>query len=81
MVFVESIYFHHMSLSASKTRLAALTKELSVNWRETKESWRDAKSADFEQNYLQELFDSVDAAVGVMDQLDKVLKKIRTDCE
>jgi hypothetical protein len=70
-----------MSLSASKIRLAALTKELSVNWRETKESWRDVKAQEFEQNYLQELFDSVDAAVGVMDQLDKVLKKIRTDCE
>lgn len=70
-----------MSLSASKTRLAGLTKELSVNWREAKESWRDAKAQEFEQNYLQELFDSVDAAVGVMDQLDKVLKKIRTDCE
>lgn len=70
-----------MSLSASKIRLAAITKELSVNWRETKESWRDAKAQEFEQNYLQELFDSVDAAVGVMDQLDKVLKKIRTDCE
>lgn len=70
-----------MSLSASKTRLAALTKELSVNWRETKESWRDAKAQEFEQNYLQELFDSVDAAIGVMDQLDKVLKKVRTDCE
>jgi hypothetical protein len=70
-----------MSLSASKIRLAAVTKELSVNWRETKESWRDAKSAEFEQNYLQELFDSVDAAVGVMDQLEKALKKIRTDCE
>lgn len=70
-----------MSLSASKIRLAAITKELLANWRETKESWRDAKSHEFEQNYLQELFDSVDSAVGVMDQLDKALKKIRTDCE
>ena len=70
-----------MSLSASKIRLAAITKELSVNWRETKESWRDAKAQEFEQNYLQELFDSVDAAVGVMEQLDKLLNKIRNDCE
>ena len=70
-----------MSLSASKIRLTAITKELSTNWRETKESWRDAKSQEFEQKYLQELFDGVESAAGVMDQLEKVLKKIRTECE
>ena len=70
-----------MSLSANRIQLAGITKELLGQWRETKEHWRDAKSAEFEKNYLQELFDSVDAAGGVMEQLDKVLNKIRTDCE
>jgi hypothetical protein len=70
-----------MSLSANKTRLASITKELSSNWSETKESWRDAKAQEFERDYLQELFDSVESASGVMDQLDKLLNKIRTDCE
>lgn len=70
-----------MNLSSNRTRLGAITKELSGQWKKTKESWRDAKSDEFEHNYLDELFNSVDAAVGVMDQLDKILNKIRTDCE
>ncbi len=70
-----------MSLSANKTQLATITKELLMNWKQTKEYWRDAKSAEFERKYLEELFDGVDTAVAVMDQLDKLLHKIRTDCE
>jgi hypothetical protein len=70
-----------MSLSANRTRLASITKELSGKWKETKEYWRDTKSQEFESKYLQELFDGVDAAGGVMEQLDKVLNRIRTDCE
>ncbi|MEP6662458.1 MAG: hypothetical protein ABJC04_02230 [Verrucomicrobiota bacterium] len=70
-----------MSLSSNKTQLSALTRELLFNWKQTKEVWRDAKCAEFEQKYLDELFDGVDTAVAVMDQLDKILNKIRTDCE
>lgn len=70
-----------MSLSANKTQLATITKELLMNWKQTKEHWKDAKSQEFERKYLEELFDSVDTAVAVMDQLDKLLHKIRSDCE
>ncbi len=70
-----------MSLNANRTRLATLSKALSIDWKETKESWRDAKRQEFEQRYLEELFDGVDTAVAVMDQLDKLLHKIKTDCE
>lgn len=70
-----------MSLSANRIRLAMTTKELSANWKETKEYWRDAKSREFEKKFLDELFDGVDTAGGVMEQLDKLLNKIRTDCE
>lgn len=70
-----------MSLSANRTRLAMTTRELSAKWNETKEHWKDAKSAEFEHKFLDELFDSVETAAGVMEQLDKILNRIRTDCE
>lgn len=70
-----------MSLSANRSQLAAITKELSGHWRQTRESWKDAKSEEFEHKYLEELFDGVDTAVAVMDQLEKLLNKIRTECE
>ncbi len=70
-----------MSLSANKSQLTAITKELSRDWQQTQEYWKDSKSQEFERKYLEELFDGVDTAIAVMDQLDKLLNKIRTECE
>ena len=70
-----------MSIGANSNRLSAVTKELLNRWRETGEHWRDAKSVEFENRYLQELFAGVDTTNSVIEQLDKVLKKIRSDCE
>ncbi len=68
-------------MSANGARLEAITKELRVQWQQTKNFWSDAKSAEFERKYLEELFSSVDRAVGVIDQLDKLITKIKKDCE
>jgi len=70
-----------MSVSSNSNRLSAVTKELLNHWRETREHWRDAKSAEFENRYLQELFAGVDTTNSVIEQLDKVLKKIKNECE
>lgn len=68
-------------MNASGSRMSAITKELWLQWEQTKEYWRDAKSQEFEHKYLDELFASVDKAVTVIDQLDKLTTKIRSDCE
>jgi hypothetical protein len=70
-----------VSLSGSKTRLSAVTKELSVQWAETKHHWHDVKSQEFDSRYMQELFARVDRAVGIIEKLDEVLAKVRKDCE
>ena len=70
-----------MSMSANRTRLAATTTQLQVKWQETKEHWQDAKSTEFEAKYMAELKSSVDAAVAAMEELDKLVAKIRSDCE
>jgi hypothetical protein len=68
-------------MKASGSRLAGLTKELRAQWADTKNYWKDAKSLEFEHKYMEELFASVDRAVTVIDQLDKLVTKIRKDCE
>ena len=68
-------------MNAGGSRLETLTRELRLQWLQTKEYWDDAKSREFEQKYLQELFAAVDRSVAVMDELDKVVSKIRKDCE
>jgi hypothetical protein len=70
-----------MSIRASGTRLAMVTRELSNQWQETRESWQDAKSGEFEQRYLQELLAAVERTVTVIENIDKLMEKIRKDCE
>jgi hypothetical protein len=68
-------------MKGSGTRLEAITKELRLQWQQTKEHWTDAKSLEFEQRFLEELFMSVDRSVSAIDQLDKLVTKIKKDCE
>jgi hypothetical protein len=68
-------------VKASSNRLSGITKELRAQWQETRNYWKDAKSLEFEQKYMEELLASVDRTVTVMEQLDKLITKIRTDCE
>jgi hypothetical protein len=68
-------------VSGSGQRLGALTRDLANRWEQTKESWRDAKAGEFERQYLEELYTSVDKATYVMEQLDKLMQKIRSECE
>ena len=70
-----------MSLSAQKSRLASLTQQLSNQWQETKEHWQDTRATEFERKYLDDLFAGVGSALTVIDQLDRLVNKIRSDCE
>ena len=68
-------------MSGNASKLAAITRELSNQWHQTKEYWRDAKSQEFERQYIHELLAGVDKAVAVIEELDKLATKIRNDCE
>jgi hypothetical protein len=70
-----------MSMTANKSRLSGLTKEILLKWQETRESWQDAKSVEFERQYIAELAADVDSAAAVIEQLDKLLAKLKSDCE
>ncbi|MDB6030657.1 MAG: hypothetical protein JWM16_995 [Verrucomicrobiales bacterium] len=68
-------------MSGNAARVTALTRDLSNKWENTKNYWRDAKAQEFERQYIEELLNSVDKAATVMEQLDKLIGKIRHDCE
>ena len=70
-----------MSMSATKMRLTSLTKELLLKWDQTKDCWQDTKSQEFEGKYLDELVSGGDKAASVIDQLDRLVTKVRSDCE
>jgi hypothetical protein len=68
-------------MNANGSRLEAITRELWVQWQQTRQSWADDKSREFEQKYLQELVQSVEKSVAVIEQLDKLITRIKRDCE
>ena len=68
-------------MNAHGTKLTAITRELWNQWLTTKEYWQDAKAAEFEKKYLDDLLSSVNKAVLVIEELDKLEGKIKNDCE
>jgi hypothetical protein len=70
-----------MNLSGNKSRLVGLTRDILLRWAETREHWRDARSQEFDRRFMAELDASVNRTVLILDKLDEVLKKVRSDCE
>ena len=70
-----------MNLHATGKSLVMLTKDLSLKWEQTHAGWHDAKSQEFERKFLAELLASVDQALPVLEQLEKLITKVRSDCE
>ena len=70
-----------MSARTSAANLVQAVKDISREWEQTTAFWRDVKSAEFERKYLQDLPDHVARAVGVMQEIDELLKRVRSDCE
>ncbi|WP_234043544.1 hypothetical protein [Luteolibacter yonseiensis] len=68
-------------MSGSKGLLTLATRNLQARWEETRFSWRDRKAREFEELYLEELMTSVNSALRVIDELDKLLEKVHADCE
>jgi hypothetical protein len=70
-----------MNLSGNKGRLVGLTRDISLRWSETKNHWRDAKSEEFDRRFMVELSASVSRTVLILEKLEELLKKVRSDCE
>lgn len=70
-----------MNLSGQKSRLTGLTRQIILDWAETKARWSDAKSREFDSRFMVELLASVDRTAQVVDKLEILLAKVRSDCE
>ena len=68
-------------MSASQNRLMSLTNNFRAEWEQTKSYWNDAKSAEFEKRFLDDLFASVNQTVNHIDTLERIITKIHDDCE
>ena len=70
-----------MNTRVSAANLMAAAKELSMEWQETKNYWRDAKTREFEERFLDPLPGYISRATRAMEEVDAILKRVRHDCE
>lgn len=70
-----------MSASNAKGILAGATRQLLDGWNQTRDCWRDAKAVEFEKQYIMELQHAMTSALRAIEELDKVMHQIHTDCE
>jgi hypothetical protein len=70
-----------MTVNSAATRIAALTHDLEAKWQATRDLWTDQRSREFEAKYIQELVSSVNVMTACCGELDKILSKVRRDCE
>ncbi len=70
-----------MSLNSSRTKLARMTKDLSISWKHTKSSWKDDKCLEFQSKYMDEIITSVRMADKAVEELGSLMAQMRSDCE
>ena len=70
-----------MNARVSASNLVQAMKDLSLEWEQTKSYWRDVKSLEFERTYLEQLPREIGRATAVIEEIDALLRKVRSDCE
>ncbi len=70
-----------MNIRGSASNLAQAMKDIMIKWEQTRESWRDSKSEEFQSHYLEHLPAHIARAMAAMEELDGLLRKVRKDCE
>ncbi|MEI8233704.1 MAG: hypothetical protein WCH57_03355 [Verrucomicrobiota bacterium] len=70
-----------MSPKGSAALLTQAYKDLAVQWQETQAYWHDAQALAFEKNYMEELPSRITRTLSVMEEIDTLLRKVRSDCE
>ena len=66
---------------ASAANLVQAVKELSFDWEQTRAYWNDAKSQQFARDYLDQVPEYVMRTRIAMEEIDVLLRKVRSDCE
>jgi hypothetical protein len=70
-----------MSAKESGANLIQALKELNLKWTEARAHWHDIKAQQFQRDYLEDLPDHVQRTMGVMQEIDVLLKRVRSECE
>lgn len=70
-----------MNIGANGKVVLTATRELHRKWEATREQWRDQKAAQFEKEYLADIFATVERCMPVFEELERVIGNVRNRAE
>jgi hypothetical protein len=70
-----------MNPGANGKIIMTATKDLMHRWEETKADWKDAKGREFEEKYLLDLVSAVERTATILDEMEGIIRKMRSQCE
>ena len=70
-----------MNVSGSASNLVQAARQLTSDWQQIKVTWHDVKSNEFEHHYIDALPGHVERTAAVLEELNLLLRKVRSECE
>ena len=69
-----------MSVTVGRAKLKNALRDLLVRWQETRQVWHDARTEQFEKQFIDPLEPQARAALGAMDRMAAVIAQAERDC-
>jgi hypothetical protein len=70
-----------MGIYEGRGQLAKASKELIARWNDARLSWNDARSKEFEEQFLHPLETDLRKAADALDRVATMVSQIRRDCQ
>jgi hypothetical protein len=68
-----------MGVYESSARIKRATDDMNIVWEETKAVWKDAKSREFEEEFVMRLAAEIKKAETALDNIGPILNRIRAE--
>lgn len=68
-----------MGVYESCARIKRATQDMDIIWGETKAVWKDAKSREFEEEFVMRLSTEIKKAETALDNIGPILNRIRSE--
>jgi hypothetical protein len=70
-----------MGVYEGKGALTKAMKELTYRWHEARSAWNDARTREFEEEYMNRIESDLKTALAAMDHMAVLIAQARRDCE
>ena len=68
------------AVGSNASLLMKALKDVMVHWESSASSWRDKARVDFDKDFLQELIPAVRGASIASQEIENLLRKVRSEC-